>query len=319
MGEAGAMEPIVRVRDGVQTEFNGSWHRGEDPHWIPSKRDLQTPGAIDRYVLDGWLPERPFIDKATPVTAFGSCFAVNITNYLVARGYNLFGKTLDLDAHIVRFGEGIVNTFAIRQQFEWGLGVRELPDRLWWGGEAFAPLDPQVRATTRDIFQRTEVFIITVGLSEIWFDRATGEALWRAVPRKQFDPQAHGFRLSTVAENRDNLLAVVGLIHALNPAAKVVFTLSPIPLMATFRPITCLTANAVSKAILRVALDEVMAAVDRERVFYFPAYEVVTQFWPDPFIHDNRHPKQRVVDAIMRAFHRHYCLPEAAVSPPASG
>ena len=43
-----------------------------------------------------------------------------------------------------------------------------------------------------------------------------------------------------------------------NPRAHIVFTLSPVPLNATFRGVSCVSANSVSKAILRVAVDELL-------------------------------------------------------------
>ena len=39
------------------------------------------------------------------------------------------------------------------------------------------------------------------------------------------------------------------------PHASVVLTLSPVPLAATFRGVSCVTANAASKATLRAAVD----------------------------------------------------------------
>src|SRR5438128_317297 len=113
--------------------FNGSWYRGEHTSFLPSKAELRDADAVEKFVLKGWLPHQPFIKKNSPVTAFGSCFAEYISDFLIARGYNVFGRNLNLHAHIIRFGEGIVNTFAVRQQFEWALNEREFPSNLWFG------------------------------------------------------------------------------------------------------------------------------------------------------------------------------------------
>ena len=127
------------------------------------------------------------------------------------------------------------------------------------------------------MFEATRVFVITLGLAEVWYQRRRAEGgaeaggkaragaeeeqeeqeeevLWRAVPSDRFDPRRHGFRVSSVGENLRNLRAIVALIRAHVPAAVVVFTLSPVPLSATFRGVSCVTANAVSKSILRVAV-----------------------------------------------------------------
>jgi hypothetical protein len=154
---------------------------------------------------------------------------------------------------------------------------------------------------------RTRVFILTLGLSEIWFDKVSGRAFWRAIPMHLFDESRHAFRVSTVAENLANLAEISDLVERHVPGATIVFTLSPIPLMATFRPISCITANSASKAILRVAIDELMRQ-QRPRIHYFPSYEIVKDVYVDAFQDDYRHLKPAVIDFIMSTFARHYCV-----------
>ncbi|HEY5410950.1 MAG TPA: GSCFA domain-containing protein, partial [Caulobacteraceae bacterium] len=261
---------LVVDQGGKALKFHGSWYRGDNINFIPTKAALAAPGGLEEYILQGWLPPSPFITRDTAITSFGSCFAHHVTDYLLQHGFNVQGRDLGLQAHIVRFGEGMVNTFAIRQQIEWGLGVREFPERLWFGpNKEIASLDPEVRDVTRSMIEKTEVFIITLGLSEIWYDKVSGEAFWRAIPAEMFDPERHGFRLSTVHENKSNLKEIIRLISSARPNAKIIFTLSPVPLLATFRPVSCLTASSVSKAVLRVAIDEVVRSAG-DNVFYFP-------------------------------------------------
>ena len=135
--------------------------------------------------------------------------------------------------------------------------------------------------------------MITLGLSEVWYQKrgegpssgkeddeeesdddsdddlesedeegedffAERDVLWRAVPSDRYDPERHGFRATTVSENLTNLKKIVKLIRTHVPKASIVFTLSPVPLAATFRGVSCVTANATSKAVLRVAVDELM-------------------------------------------------------------
>ena len=67
-------------------------------------------------------------------------------------------------------------------------------------------------------------------------------------------------------------MQIRNLIRANRPGAKIIVTLSPLPLMATFRPVSCLTASSVSKAILRVAIDQLMRDFsDDPDLFYFPS------------------------------------------------
>lgn len=304
--------PLLTVRrDGHVARFHGSWYRGPHTNFIPSKAQLREPGAVDRYILHGWLPEAPFITKRSRITAFGSCFAQHLTRHLHNAGYNILGRHLDLHSHIIRFGEGMVNTFAIRQQLEWALDDKEFPENLWFGADKeIASVDPAIKVETKQIIATTEVFVITLGLSEIWYDKQTGEAFWRAIPRDMFDPNRHGFRVSSYEENYANLVRIRDLIRTARPGAKIIFTLSPVPLMATFRPISCLTASSVSKAILRVALDQLMRDSSEDTdTYYFPSYEIVKELFVDPYRDDNRHPKPEIVEFIMKTFERHFCIP----------
>lgn len=296
------------VKSGAHTQqFNGTWYRGANTNFIPSKPMLAEEGAVERHILAGWLPDSPFITKDTRITAFGSCFAAHISKWLAGNGYRVNGEGLDLNAHIIRFGEGMVNTFAIREQIEWALEGKSLEEGLWFGEHKEIVLPTEdVRLATRELLLGTEALVITLGLSEIWYDKRSGRAFWRAVPASLFDESRHGFRVSSVLENLDNLAAIHALVRKHMPRARLIFTLSPIPLMATFRPISCLTANSVSKAILRVAIDELMRQ-SPQGLHYFPSYEIVKELFDSPYLDDNRHVKPEVVQFIMRTFAKHYC------------
>lgn len=306
------LEKIVSERNGHRAVFNGSWYRGPHTHFIASKAERrETAEDVDRWVMQGWSPAAPFIRKDTRITALGSCFAAHITHFLAARGYAVLGRGLNNQSHIIRFGEGMVNTFAILQQIEWALDGKEFSENLWFSEDKeIVTADPAVRAETRRILQQTDLFIFTLGLAEIWFDKRSGDALWRAVPAYLFDETIHGFRVSSHQENLDNLRRICAVIRNARPEARIVFTVSPVPLMATFRPISCITANAVSKSILRSAVDELLRSSTDPALFYFPSFEIVTAFFQDPYEADNRHPRATVIEFTMATFERHFCLPE---------
>jgi hypothetical protein len=95
--------------------------------------------------------------------------------------------------------------------------------------------------------------------------------------------------------------------------------------MATFRDVSCMTADCVSKSVLRVALDQVMSD-GREGVYYWPSYEVVRWAgahlpWPAYGLH-NRKPRdvsKRIVAEIIDAFVEAYYTPEAVARLRATG
>lgn len=289
---------------------HGSWYRGEHTNFHPDRAAIMRGDAVDRYIGLGWFPPSPFITRNQYITAFGSCFASNVTKFLHKEGYKVFGRDLGLDAHIIRQGDGIVNTAALLQQFRWAFEDWTPPVNLWHdkSGDAQNASD-RMRDDTRDIFRSTDVFIFTLGLSEVWYDKPSDEIFWRAIPTSEFDPDRHGFKLLSVEENRRNLYSVREIIRAHRPTAEIIITLSPVPLAATFRPASCITANAVSKASLRVAIDDLMRGFSEDkRLHYFPSYEMVTSFLPDPWKDDLRHPRQDVVDMIMQTFKRRYLV-----------
>lgn len=287
-----------------------SFHRPGTVNFNPYQHDFYGGHFLEKYLLKGWLPEAPPIGRGTKVTAFGSCFAVNITKHLAKIGFNT-SKERDPDIYISHLGDGMVNVQALCGQFEWALENKLPAENLWHGYDTTEyGFDEETRLRTRAVFLDTEFFIVTLGLSEVWYDEPTGGVFWRAVPAKKFDPSRHKFRVNSFAETKAQIETMYRLIRQHVPGAKVLFTLSPIPLGATFRPVSCLTANSVSKAILRAALDEFMrenSADLNTQLFYFPSYEFVNECFPARFKTDNRHPHEAVIQTIMRTFEAAFC------------
>lgn len=290
-----------------------TWYRGEHCNYNPNVANMRSTHAVEDFILSGWLPPEPFISPETKVTAFGSCFAGHISNYLNERSYTILTKS-NANAYVVEMGEGIVNSYAVRQQFDWAFRGVTPTTELWHGYTAESHgYDEAVRLTTLKLFEQTDVFILTFGLSEVWCDDPTGEVFWRAVPFEVFDPERHKFRVTTVAENKANMRAIYDTIREFRPEAKIIFTLSPIPLVTTFRRVSCITANSVSKAVLRSAIDELYRDVGYEgRLFYWPSYEIVEQaFGAGRYKEDRRHIKTPILDYIMALFESQYCMHSA--------
>ena len=291
-----------------------TWFRGDSTNFNPALNQIMQANAAEEFVLHGWLPDEPVIEKSTRVTAFGSCFAANISNWLSKRQYSVLNAKDQEDqsvtpAYVVTMGEGMVNSFVIRQQFEWAWENRTFDQPLWHGYKAEEyGYDEAVRLETKRIFDETDVFILTFGLSEVWFDEPTGNVFWRTIPKDVYDPERHKFRLSSVDENRDNIRAIYDLIRQYRPDAKIIVTLSPVPLIATFRDVSCITANSVSKATLRVAVDEVLRDVrDEGHLYYWPSYELVCDVFRRPFKSDLRHVRPVVLKYIMHLFESTWC------------
>ncbi len=140
-------------------------------------------------------------------------------------------------------------------------------------------------------------------MSEVSYDEVTQNVFWRTMPKDAYDPARHRFRVATVEENRRNIARIYAMIRRFRPNAKIILTLSPVPLVATFRNKSCISSNSVSKAALRLAIDEVVRKHAHEGVlFYRPSYEIVNDVFRSPYKSDRRHPRRPIIDYMTTEF-----------------
>ncbi|CBE67980.1 MAG: GSCFA domain-containing protein [Candidatus Methylomirabilis oxygeniifera] len=284
------------------------WHKGTTYRRMPDKTQLSAMG-MDA-LGDGWLPAEPLITPETRVLAIGSCFARYFILWLAEHGFNKAAPQSPYNA-LLRFGSDFVSPAVVAQQFRWAFDELDDKDVLWIGKDKnIFEATEERRQLVRDTLLGTEVLLLTLGLSEVWYDRVTGEPLWRALTEDQFDPERHIFRVETMAQTLHYLETIERLRAQHVPNMTIIYTVSPIRLAATFRPVSALTASSASKAIVRAALDEFLRNHQdglHRNLFYFPSYELVTEYFVDPYEHDNRHISSTVAAGIIRYFVAHYC------------
>jgi hypothetical protein len=297
------------VDGGVRQSASYTWYRGDSCNFGPTSEHLSYWRGYSDYFVGSLSPAKPLINQDTRITAFGSCFAANISHWLSLRKYHVLSKNNTSKAYIVRSGEGFVNTYAILQQFQWAFEGKTPTVELWHGYDANAyGYDETVRQQTLQLFNQTDVFILTFGLSEIWYDKPSGEVFWRAIPRDKFDPNRHNFRTVSPEENYTNIRAVLDIIRRYRPKATVIATLSPVPLVASFRNLPCPVSNSFSKASLRCALDRVLSEQSEPNNFhYWPSYEIVLDGFQNRWEKDLRHVKKPILAFIMQLFEHHWC------------
>jgi hypothetical protein len=291
----------------LQGRGKEDWFKGANFQVLQTKAELRAAG-FDQ-VLFGWKPHRPIIFPETRVRAVGSCFARYFILWLGDHGFNRSVPESPYNA-LVKFGFSFENVAVIAQQFRWAFGKFDSQNALWIAKdqEQVVPTE-ESRLLTRDALEQTEVLIITLGLSEVWHDRITGEPLWRALPISAYDPSRHGFTVLSVAETVSALEEIDAIRCEYLPRTKILYTVSPIRLRATYRPISAVTANSASKAILRAALDEFLRAhwgEVNENYLYFPSYEIVTELLAEPFCDDMRHLYPHIPDYLLSVFAKHY-------------
>lgn len=279
----------------------------------------------------------PFIDQSTIIASAGSCFAVEIAQNLIQRGFNYLAleKTFDpatgtlvmetdpenpIVQYTCRWGI-LFNTPSFTQIAEHAFGVRSRPNILVKLGtppntfysdpfreavifpsvEAYEAEQKTHLANTREAFLKAEVFILTLGLNEAWRYLPDGSYISRN-PRNRAMIGLLDHRTLTVEENVECLQRFIDIVRAHNSGIKFIVTVSPVPFLATGRSAKyhVVTANCHSKAVLRVAAEEI---VERNKdVFYFPSYEVVTVCSPTIWTEDQRHIDRSAVARVMDTF-----------------
>ena len=168
-------------------------------------------------------------------------------------------------------------------------------------------------ACIRDGLLTADLFLITLGLTEVW-QKTDNHRFVCANPGYMkgggwFDTR---FRLSTFEENHANLEKTVALIKEINPAARIVLTVSPVPLGGTFSSSDVLVANMESKSILRAAAGQICRT--QEDAAYFPVYEMCNAIG-DIYTEDGRHVRPEIVRDIVDTFCHSYieALPASAL------
>lgn len=282
----------------------------------------------------------PFqITRRTPIATAGSCFAQHIARVLAAEGCNyLVTEPAPVGmprahAHRAQYGVfsarygNLYTTAQLLQLFERAYG-RFVPQEPAWlrpDGRVVDPFRPEVepggyateeemlaaRAShleaVRRMFQECEVFVFTLGLTEGWRSRADGAVfpLAPGVSGGTYDPQRHEFVNFSMREVLADLRRFKARLRQVNPKARMIITVSPVPLMATYEDRHVMVSTAASKAILRAVADEMVRG--DPSVWYFPSYEIITGSYNrgSYFAEDARSVTEAGVSHVMRLFLAH--------------
>jgi hypothetical protein len=274
---------------------------------LPAERYWRKAVAgVPPFALDPTRPDAFRLTRTERIATAGSCFAQQVARALKQAGYNYYvaeRPAADLDPaqaemegnFSARYGN-IYTTRHLVQLFERAFGWFEprlshwrRPDRRF-----VDPFRPRVKvegfvsakavedergthlAAVRELFTGLDTLVFTLGLTEGWIDKRDGAALPLppGVAGGEHDPDRYAFVNATVAEMTADMLRFLDGLREVNPKARVILTVSPVPIIATMEERHVLVSNTYTKSALRVVADEVCRA--RPGVFYFPSYEVVT-------------------------------------------
>lgn len=260
------------------------------------------------------------------IFAIGSCFARNVEKALQSAGKRVLSREFDLGEIGDSLGDtaNFFNKYSIHSvlnELRWALDRDTFP-----GEEIFYMLnkerysDPQLGIPKLDFpiedilafrhayldamaqVAEADVIILTLGYVETWYDTKLDLYLNIAPPVQlvKDDPERFEFRVLSYQDVLEALEEFHALLikHRKKPL-KMLVTVSPVPLIATFRDMDVLVANTYSKSVQRAALDQFL--LDKDGVDYFPSYEFVTLSNPTVAWSrgDYRHVSPDVVARIM--------------------
>ncbi len=266
------------------------------------------PAVADRHYLDfEQVAVGPFFRPDDRIATAGSCFAQHIGYRLRERGLGF----LDLERATAGFkpdqanrhGFGqfscrFGNIYTVRQLLQVtqeALGLRKPVDGIWTRNSRFYDamrpgVDPVGHATAEDVialrtqhlgrvrqlFRRMSLFVFTLGLTEAWESLEDG-TVYPTAPGTiagSFEENKYGFRNFRYIQILEDFEEFWELLRGINPGARMVLTVSPVPLTATASGEHVLVATTQSKATLR-ALAGDLASWERD-ISYFPSYELIS-------------------------------------------
>lgn len=295
-----------------------------------------------------WPQARPSFQILPTDTIFtiGSCFARNVEAALIANELTVLSRDFDLGPIGDSVGEAsnFFNKYSIHSihnELKWALERDSFPgEAILYSLDGAQPyFDPQLgqarfdfpRDQVLDFRHRyldamaqvkdADVIIITLGYVETWYD-AELDIYLNVIPPTEIlrkYPDRFRFRVLGHDEILEQLhgLHEVLLRHRTKPL-KMLITVSPVPLLATFRDMDVLVANAYSKAVQRAALEQFVTQVPG--VDYFPSYEFVTLSNPTVAWsrNDYRHVNPDLVARIMSSVIATYFPENAQPKAPAA-
>lgn len=237
----------------------------------------------------------------------GSCFAQHIGRHLRASGagyMDMEPRPAFLDeAEGRRFGFGVYscrygNVYTARQLLQLAQeaqGQRQPADFIWekagrWFDALRPGVDPVGHETPQQVadlraghllavaamLRRMDVFVFTLGLTEAWVSRLDGTVYPTAAGTivGNHDPARYFFHNFRYPEVLEDLREFWRLVRGVNPKARLILTVSPVPLNATASGEHVLVASTRSKAVLRAVAGDFCA--DEPDASYFPSYEIIS-------------------------------------------
>jgi hypothetical protein len=279
------------------------------------------------------------LTKQDRIATAGSCFAQHVARHLSESGYNYlvteaphpFLGTIAKDYNYGTFSARYGNIYTSRQLlqlFDRAYNSFKPVDDIWVGedGRYYDPFRPTIQprgfssereywedrahhlAAVRNMFEHLDVFVFTLGLTESWLCREDGAAfpLCPGVAAGNYSAEKYEYFNLSYDDVVADLDTFVRKLRMVNSRARVILTVSPVPLIATMEPRHVLVSTTYSKSVLRVACDIIERRFSE--VIYYPAYEIITGNYArsNYYADDLRSVREEGVAHVMNLFIKHF-------------
>lgn len=290
------------------------------------------------------------ITAETTISTAGSCFAQNIAGALKRNGFNFndfepappllpaaLHKTYNYGVYSARYCN-IYTARQLLQTFDRAFGLFEPYETVWAKGDGYVdPFRPLLEpepfesvaelerarqthfAALRRLFQETNVFILTLGLTEAWLSKRDGTVfpLCPGTVAGRFDDADYEFKNFNSFEIFEDLVAFMTKVSEINSGVRFILTVSPVPLTATKSDCHVLAATTYSKSVLRAVAGHL--ASELAFVDYFPSYEIIAAPSMRGMFYDSnlRTVNSAGVDYVMSHFFREHLPSQPSLAGPA--
>lgn len=322
------------------TEVSSNWRENSANQWYDDEADATDaagPYAFQRLRQTWFTPKidpKFKLRRDDKFYAIGSCFARGLEYALQRRKMSVesaapeFARLASVNKE--RTGIGFINkynTFSILNELRWALdpaavfpveSIGKVTETTWSDPHANPTLELvgleetlKRRALLQTVTKRIvncRAVIVTLGLAEVWRDVKADVYLNNTPipPLREREPDRYELHLTSFAQNWANLEAIHALLSRYgHPDLRIVVTVSPVPLHATFLKMDVVLATTYAKSLLRAAAQQWATAHDN--VDYFPSYEIVQNsaraaVWESDRIHVTRAGVQHIIGLFLQSY-----------------
>jgi len=298
-----------------------AWHQINNTN--KQSRWKSFVGRAENAIIFATSTSTQKITLGDDIFCIGSCFARNIQNKLVAKGFSVLSHQNFAPPPMSEL-PNIFNIKSIENELRWGLlpSSPAQPEASFVQDNQGFYYDP---SSSTDKFRDThkqvsrirngvtenlkrikdcQIVILTLGLIEVWYDNKTDTYLNTTLPQfiMDKDPERYALRVLDYNDCLDSLEEVNRLLKKYGSSdVKIFLSVSPVPLVGTFSAEDVLVANTYSKSTQVAAAHDF--SQNHSNVFYVPSFEsVINSSREFSWQNDLRHPTNNIIDNVTDMF-----------------